>query len=819
MNSVSQVTGTGLVRVGARGWGRQVTIRAGIRAAAEGGVVSIAPGEYPESVVLDRAVTLVPEHGQGLIKIASPCGPALTVTAGAGTVRGLHLVAGPGPVPAVLITGGRVVLEDCVAEGGPIEVAGDAAPELRRCQVLRARKAGLLLRGESRATVRAGTVSDAEGAGVLLRDSAAPDIADLTISSPHGDAITAGDRASASFAGCQIAVPGGAGLTAGDDSSVVLRGCRIDRASSAAVIAQDRSRVEARDCTIAGPAKSAVVAMGEATLSVSGGTITSPAGNGVYVVGRSRLELDGCTLTGSGHTSVHLAEQAEAELRRCRLAGSSEHGIMVTGGALLRASDTTVERSSLTGVAVEERGDASLDKCVITHARTGLALGAVHRVLVTDCAVKDAEQAGVRVGSGGGLVARGLRVSGSRKVAVLVEERGLLVARDCEVSEAGGSGIVIRGAASAEIAGSVVSRTGSNAIYVADGGHLLLTDCDLSEARYPALYVGEGADPVIRRCRFHDTSEDVLLAGGARPVFDECVSDGVITSALPAPAARSAGSAGADRLDDLLAELNGLIGLERVKRDVTTLVNLARLVRKRECVGLPPPPMSRHLIFAGNPGTGKTTVARLYGRLLHALGMLASGHLVETDRSGLVGEYVGHTAPKTAAMFRQALGGVLFIDEAYALTPPGQGSDFGREAISTLVKLMEDHRDEVVVIVAGYPDDMNRLVAANQGLASRFSRTLTFDDYSSDELAGIVEQNAALHKYDLPAPVLTAVRDYFARLPRDASFGNGRTARQLFQRMTERHAQRIANHADPTTEDLSSLLTEDLPDDGPPGHG
>ena len=825
MSGVSQLARTGLVRVGARGWGKQATIAAGIRAAGEGGVVSIAPGEYRESVLLDRAVTLLAEPGPGFVQIASPGGPALTVTASAAVVRGLRFSAGPGSGPAVLIAAGGGVLEDCLADGGPIEVTGEAAPELRDCQVRGTQGAGLLLTDDSRATVRGGVLSDIAGVGVLLRGQAAPDIAGLSIVRPRGDAVAAGERVRATLTDCEITGPGGTGLTACGDASVVLHGCRVDGASSAAIVAQDRSRVEARDCTITGPALSAVVAMGEAALIVSGGAVTGPTGNGVYGTGRSHLELDDCTLADSGRTSIHLAEQAQAQLRNCRLAGSSEHGISVTGDALLQASDTAVDRCSLTGITVGERGDAVLERCVITSGRTGLAVRAAHRVLVTDCTVKDAEQAGVLVGSGGGLVVRGLRVSGARAVAVLVEEGGLLVARDCEVSDAGGSGVVIRGGASAELASTVVSRTGSNAVYVGDGGHLLLTDSELSEARYPALYVGAGADPVIRRCRFHDTSDDVLLADGARAVFDGCVADGVTTSALPAePGPSKAGPSGAgpdaargEDLDELLADLNGLVGLERVKRDVTTLVNLAQLVRKRERAGLPPPPMSRHLVFAGNPGTGKTTVARLYGRLLHALGMLASGHLVETDRSGLVGEYVGHTAPKTAAMFRQALGGVLFIDEAYALTPPGQGTDFGREAISTLVKLMEDHRDEVVVIVAGYPEDMNRLVAANPGLASRFSRTIEFDDYTDSELAGIVEQNATAHRYELPAPTRLAVRDYLARLPRDASFGNGRAARQLFQRMTERHAQRIAGRADPTTADLSELLAEDLPDDFLPG--
>ncbi|MGX9227927.1 AAA family ATPase [Streptomyces albus] len=192
---------------------------------------------------------------------------------------------------------------------------------------------------------------------------------------------------------------------------------------------------------------------------------------------------------------------------------------------------------------------------------------------------------------------------------------------------------------------------------------------------------------------------------------------------------------------------------------------------------------------------------------------------METDRGDLVGEYVGHTAPKTTAVFRRALGGVLFIDEAYSLTPEGIGNDFGSEAISTLVKLMEDHRDEVVVIVAGYPGDMNRFLESNAGLASRFTRTLTFDDYSAQDLVRIVQHQAESHQYTCAPQTLEALHAYFAAMPRGDGFGNGRTARQAFQLMTERHAQRLAE-GDLATLDLaaadSDVLTTLLPQDLPP---
>jgi SpoVK/Ycf46/Vps4 family AAA+-type ATPase len=177
----------------------------------------------------------------------------------------------------------------------------------------------------------------------------------------------------------------------------------------------------------------------------------------------------------------------------------------------------------------------------------------------------------------------------------------------------------------------------------------------------------------------------------------------------------------------------------------------------------------------------------------------------------LVGEYVGHTAPKTTAVFRRALGGVLFIDEAYSLVPAGGGNDFGQEAVATLVKLMEDHRDEVVVIVAGYPGQMERFIASNPGLSSRFARTLVFDDYSPAEMVRIVEQQARRHQYVLAEPTRLALRGFFDAEARDRGFGNGRTARQVFQQLTERHAQRVGGLARPDAEQLSTLLPQDLP--------
>ncbi|OAA29211.1 AAA+ family ATPase [Frankia sp. EI5c] len=276
----------------------------------------------------------------------------------------------------------------------------------------------------------------------------------------------------------------------------------------------------------------------------------------------------------------------------------------------------------------------------------------------------------------------------------------------------------------------------------------------------------------------------------------------------------SAGAdASADRrqvVDGLLRRLDEMIGLDGVKREVSDLVDLIASSRARERAGLPTPPMSRHLVFAGPPGTGKTTVARLYGELLAALGVLRTGQLVEVARADLVGQYVGHTAARTIEVFQKARGGVLFIDEAYALAAPAEGNDFGREAIDTLVKLMEDHRDETVVIAAGYTGDMRRFLAANAGLASRFSHRIEFPSYSPDELVAIFQGLAEGGGYEIDGTSMQVLREHFAAIRPGESFGNGRYARQLLERAITRQASRLRARANPTVDELRQLVPVDI---------
>ena len=888
----SAISGAGHLKVAAKGWGTHRSIAAALRAAAPGAVVSIRPGTYTESLVLDRDVTLIAEKGPGTVELRAATGPAVLVTGGTSGLREITVLGSSGRPIAVLARAGRLSLDHCVVGGGRVEATHDAAVTLRAttlreigkaavhatgtatvtatdCVVERIDGHGLVFADAARITVRQTQIRGTAGCGLLLTGAATGLAVDCDISGCDEAAVALRGSAGSTLRGCRLhdsrlgvmlERPSRAAATEGDaspagdtvgeaarwtrmekcdvfdlrgagvqvaDAALAMTDCQVRDVAAAALLASACAEVSLTGCRLVDTADSGIAVLGAAKVRATASTIARTRGNGVHAVGKATVSLVDCDVSDTSFTAVYLGGHARGELRASRLRDSAEGGVKVADSALLEAQQTRVTGVRLTGVDIDG-GDATVRDCVIAQARVGVRVATRHRPLLVDVEVGPTAETGLEVAAGTGVLVRGGEVTGAGGSGVFLGADSEAWLDGLRVHEVTGGGVVVWTGARPLLERLTVSATGKNGIYLHDRAQGRLVDCTISATGFPALHIGANAEPTITGCLVRDTAEDLSLAAGAEPVFSGCRTDNVATTTLPVDgggragagrhsatgAATAAGDArpGEDELPALLAVLNGLIGLEGVKRDVTAMVDLSRMVRRRLAAGLLAPPVSRHLVFAGNPGTGKTTVAKLYGRILAALGLLQRGHLVEADRAALVGEYVGHTGPRTQAVFRRALGGVLFIDEAYSLVPAGQhGGDFGQEAIATLVKLMEEHRDEVVVIAAGYPQDMGRFIGSNPGLSSRFTRVLSFEDYTSAELVAIVEAQARQHQYQLGPQTGPALLEYFDGVERGEHFGNGRSARQVFQRMTEIQAGRVAALADPDTADLTTLRLEDLP--------
>ncbi|MEU7028516.1 right-handed parallel beta-helix repeat-containing protein [Streptomyces sp. NPDC046275] len=803
-----QVTHTGTSRWRRR-TGEYPSLAAALEAAGDGDVLTVAPGTYRENLVIRRAVTLRGGDGSaGPVRIAPADGVPLTVRASA-TVQDLHIEGQDAAAPALLVEDGTPELLDLrilTRSAAGLEVRGAARPTVRRVSVDNPAGVGLAVLDGAGGVFEECEIVSAGQAGVSVRGGGHPRLERCRVHHASGAGITVnGEGSGLEGIGCEVYEIKGAGLQIASRATAHLTDSSVHRTSADGITLDTDAVLTLSDCDIHDVPENAVDLRSRSVLTLTRSTVRRFGRNGLSVWDPgTRVDANQCEIHDStgDYPAVWVSDGATAVLDSCRVHDVPDALFVLDRGSRADVVDSDLSQVRNTAVSVSDGGTAQLDDCRIREASTG-AWFRDHGSGGTlgGCTI-DAVQTGVIVTKGADPTIERCTVTSPAEAGFYVSAEGRGSFLGCRVTGSGGYGFHVMDGCRTTLRGCRTERCARGGYEFPEDGPVA-EDCTSDESQLRAPAAPEPGGGVLTATR----STGGLLG---------TVPTARAAAVAPAPAAPAAPAvpepAAARSPQEVLGELDALVGLESVKHEVRTLTNMIEVGRRRQEAGLKAVSARRHLVFTGNPGTGKTTVARLYGEVLAALGVLERGHLVEVSRVDLVGEHIGSTAIRTQEAFERARGGVLFVDEAYALAPEDSGRDFGREAIDTLVKLMEDHRDAVVVIAAGYTAEMERFLTVNPGVASRFSRTISFGDYVPEELLRIVEQQAEEHEYRLADGCGEALVKYFAELPKGPTFGNGRTARQTFEAMVERHAGRVAALDSPSTDDLTLLYPEDLPE-------
>lgn len=727
-------------------------------------------------------------------EIARSAGIGIHFAGGEAVVRSCVIHSGD-KAGMVFTAGSRGTISECEIRGhGPrfpqVMIWKQSAPVLRDCRIV---KGG--------------------GIGVMISDASKPQLEYCEVADHKGISVYIDGASSAVLESCRLGPGAQNGLVVTHASSVELEKCKVTGHGEnfAQILVSKRSAAQLTDCDVEDGNGSGVFLEENSQAGLKSCRISGHVGPGLYC-SVSKLQAKDCVISGGKHHGMLLREKSSVMLNRCSFSGhpASYAELLIETASNVICRSCKISNSGGHGVRVAEAEVRLEDSEIREAAGAGVYAEMGGRAFLRGCRVHDCGRNGlVLMGQSHGTV-EDTDFAGQSKdyPQMFIGQRSQLVLRNSRVKQPNSAGVwFIEGSSgvleNSDIEGGPVGGLVSNTASVPKA-----TNCRISGTAF-ALKVGVSGGGLFKGCQFEASEGDPMAVAHESPaVFDSCkVNGNDWTRVMPASVATAAAKS---ELDVLMEKLNALIGLDSVKDQVRIAASKAQTQKARRNQGLKEVSTSYHTVFTGNPGTGKTTVARLMGAIYKAIGVLPSGHVVECDRSGLVAEFIGQTAVKTSRVIDEALGGILFIDEAYTLISSGS-SDYGQEAINTLLKRMEDDRDKLVVIVAGYPNEMESFLKSNPGLRSRFRQFISFPDYGPDELMKIFLSIATANQYVITDALQQKLWPWLRHLyeTKDDTYANARTVDNIFQEVLANQSVRI-NPVSASRDDLSTLDADDL---------
>lgn len=799
-----------------------------------GAEIRIAPGVYTEAVVLSRRVRLTAAPGTVTIAARNAFSLHLLPSAAGSMVSGLNFLGQDGH-DTVKVEAPNCRFDDCQIGSSRVEALWAVSPaqvELERCRISSELNAAVNVSGAP-AMLRSCELS-APGASILIASSAQLFLDDCRFVGIGGNALYLETGVQAAVKRCTFrdaAAPEYPSIFVGAQGDVAVEDCEFHRLAGGAVMYSGGARGRVEKCTFHKLGGNGLRVTGRATVVVRDLDASDVEKNVVLVDDGGRVELLHARMGGRiGGRALSLKQDAKGDVSDLEVTGCVGTAIAVDGASLTLAR---IRVGHVRGgvLRVSDGGSCRAIGLMMDCGEVDFPL-----VMVKANASTSIASSTIRGGADGGVDHAGINleladvtfegVGGSAVTAA-----GTMASLErCAISDAG-VGIEAKDGCRLSVTGTEIDG-GDHGVVALSKAIVRLTDATLRRSRRSGLLV-EGAKAVLASTLIEDSGGDGVALGAEAEIELRGVevrgSAGVglrSTTALTFEAGaielhdnakgdlewpgRSA--RGAERtVDEVLAELELLVGLGNVKKKIRSLLNIIQLRQREADLGRVSEPITLHAVFTGPPGTGKTTVARLYGELLHVMGFLDNGRFYEVTRADLVVGYIGQTATNVRRKFTEAMGGVLFIDEAYSLAQAGgRFTDFGEEAVNELVPLMENHRRDIAVIVAGYTAEMARFLDMNPGLKSRFAATIEFPSYTDAELMEILRRSLRRQARTATPEAMAAAAEHFAGLPRDRDFSNGREVRRLLDAVVEAIANRVAESGDLSEEALSTVVEADV---------